>query len=237
MPDEHKSDMIMRFADKDGQDIDAECALAVSPSDKDFMKGFTAATYDDYSNFFQISKFSFGFDVKDEAQSKQGVGDAKGLKNATQNAFSARVQGEFASWRSATEADAKNISFQLEFETFQFERLIDSASPIFFQNCCDSVSFKEAVLVKRLSRGGDVASMNEERSIPEGFIRMEFKDVLITGLSWDDGAMTTEKCEFICRDFTLKYRPQLMSGAWGPISEAHWNYIVDSKIKEETPSK
>jgi type VI protein secretion system component Hcp len=221
MPDQHKSDIVMRFVLKSGDDVDAECALEKSKSDTEYMDGFVPQTYDSYSNFFQLSKFNFGFEVSDEGKSKTKVGSTQSNSTQTERAkISGGVQGEFASWRSADEEQAKKVVFQLDFESFRFERLIDAASPIFFLHCCNSLSFKSATLVKRVSRGGD--------SAPEGFLRIDFQDVLITSLGWDDGDMTTEKCEFICRDFKLKYRQQNAGGSWGASSSASWNFEKDA---------
>ena len=228
MPDEHKSDIVMKFVLKDGSRVDAECALEKSPSDTVFMEGFKPAPYNDYSNFFQISKFDFGFEVSDEAKSKTKVAATQSSAAQTARAkVSGGVMGEFASWRSANEEQAKKIAFQLNFEAFRFERLIDAASPIFFLHCVNSLSFQSAAMVKRVSVGND-------RS-PEGFLRIDFQDVLITSLSWDDGDMTTEKCEFICRDFQLMYRQQLASGAWGATRSAGWNFERDSLPPNDEP--
>lgn len=220
MPDQHKSDIVMKFVMKDGSDIDCECALDKSSGDK-FMDEFVPQTYDSYSNFFQLLKFNFGFEVKDEGQSKTKVASTQsGATQANRSNVVGGVTGEFASWRSADEEQAKKVVFQLDFEAFRFERLIDAASPIFFLNCVNSTSFQKAILVKRLARDADTPA--------EGFLRIEFKDVLITSLSWDDGDMTTEKCEFICRDFKLTYRQQKAGGDWGPSASTTWNFEKDA---------
>ena len=223
MPDEHKTDLVMKFATKDG-DVDAECALDKNADDT-FMKDFSPATYDSFSNFFELSKFSFGFEVRDKAESKQGPGVQAGghggkQSSNTQGSLSA-VQGDFASWRALTDTEAlaedQSKKLQLQFESFRFDRLIDSASPIFFQYCVDSKSFASAVMVKRVQVGGDATSPTM------GYIRMEFKDVLITSVSWDDGDMTTEKCEFICREYVLRYRRQKPDGSLEKeVSQVTW---------------
>lgn len=214
MPDQHKSDIVMLFVQEGNQPVYAECALDKDPEDT-FMAGFKPQTYDNYSNFFQVTKFHFGVEVKDEDKTKSTLQSGNvGAAGLGKKRFG-RVEGEFASWRSANDKQAPKVTYPLEFEQFSFERLIDAASPIFFEYCCNSTSFPSASLVKRLSRGNE---------LPQGFLRIDFKDVLITSLSWDDGDMTTEKCEFICRDFDLTYRQHKADGSWGASGNATWNF-------------
>ncbi len=85
---------------------------------------------------------------------------------------------------------------------------------------CFITSFQKAILVKRIAR--------DALTRPEGFLRIEFMDVLITSLNWDDGDMTTEKCEFICRDFYLQYRQQNADGSWSSTASASWNFETDA---------
>ena len=223
MADQQKSDLVMKFLTKENTPVYAECALGKDKNDA-FLTDFNPQTYDSYSDFFEVSKFGFGFEVKDEDDSKSKLsGDKDKGTKYSKKAKSGLVQGEFASWRSATDAQAPNVTYPLELDSFRFERLIDAASPVFFKHCCDSKSFLSATLVKRVSTGGDHG--------PVGFLRIDFKDVLITSLSWDDGDMTTEKCEFICRDFWLRYKQQKADGSLGPMAEAKWNYIKDAISK------
>lgn len=215
MPDQHKSDIVMMFVQKGGQAVYAECALDKSPNDP-FMTDFKPQTYDRYSNFFEVTKFHFGFEVKDEDKSKDTMTSGAPAGAGLGKKRVGRVEGEFASWRSANDQQAPKVIYPLEFEAFTFERLIDAASPVFFEHCCNSTSFPSATMVKRVSTGGNAA--------PEGFLKIEFQDVLITSLSWDDGDMTTEKCEFICRNFALTYRQQKQDGSFGAQSPAQWDY-------------
>lgn len=210
MADDHKTDIVMRFVTKDKQDVNSECALDKEKSD-DFMKGFQPQTYDSYSNFFEVINFSYGFEVKDESDSKKEGGATNGVKEKKDKL----VTGEFVSWRTGTDKQAKEVSLQLEFRSFKFERLIDSASAIFFDHLVKSLSFSSATLVKRVSVGGDQTAL--------GFLRLDFFDVLLTSLDWDDGEMTKEKCEFICKKFTMQYRPQNDDGSLAkPVTQVTW---------------
>lgn len=225
MSDKPKADIVMKFVQSGNSAVYAECALD-KESDDTFMKGFDPQTYDSYSNFFEVVKFSFGVDVQDTDKSKQKMqqsqlGAAKST-GANQTA-TRRIEGEFASWRSAKDDQVRKLEYPIEFKNFSFERVVDAASPIFFSACCSSTTFPSATLVKRVSRGGNRR--------PEGFLRIDFKEVLIVSLSWDDGDMTTEKCEFICRHFDLTYRQQNANGSFSATVPASWDYLEDARPK------
>ena len=96
----------------------------------------------------------------------------------------------------------------MEFNAFSFTRLLDAASMPFFNCCCNSVSFKSAALVKRLS----VGVVGDNRMRPMGFLRFDFRDVLLTGVNWDDGDLVSESCTFICRAMRVRYKQQDVKG-------------------------
>jgi type VI protein secretion system component Hcp len=216
MSDQSKTDMVMKFTLKSGKDVNAECALDIDAGDT-FMEGFTPATYQDYSNFFEVLDFDLGMAVKEDDENVSTLSQPH--RSAAGNGQASRVAGQFARWRSATDDDIKRgkIKYPVEFDKFSFSRLIDSASPIFFQYCCNSTSFKSAVLVKRVSQGISRPAL--------GYLRFEFQDVLIIGVNWDDGDVVKESCTFICKDLVVKYKPQQAKGTLDPkgVAPAHWN--------------
>ncbi len=199
------TDLVMKFS-LNGQAVWAESMLDVPPSDR-LMKDFRpAADAKKYSNFFEVSSFDMGLALK---EADNPVANGKEAAPAKKTAF--------ARWRSAAPNEYKSIFYPLEFESFSFSRIVDAASPIFFQACCTSQSFDSAVLVKRLSQGG-----GKDRPTM-AYLRIEFTKVLITGLSWDDGELVKEKCDFICQGMKLTYKQQGADGLIGTSStEATW---------------
>jgi type VI protein secretion system component Hcp len=198
-----KTDLIMKFV-LERNDVEAESNLDVSPDDtlmKDFEKG---TDYDDYTNFFEIDTFSMSMQLHGDDQSASTLHQHAQSKQPSAQPAS----GQFARWKSASRDEYKNMRFPLEFEKFTFERVIDSASPVFFQCCCTSRTFDRAVLVKRVSQG-------ESGSVQRpalGYLRIDFSKVLITGIGWDDGDLVKEQCEFICQKMVITYRRQDVSG-------------------------
>lgn len=206
-----KSDMVMRFT-LDGRPVWAECSLDVAPGDS-MMEGFQQSSYDSYSNFFEITDFEFGIALSDQDESVSALGQhaKQGHQHARPpaGAAPAAAKGKFVRWRSAKEDEYRKIKYPLEFDKFTFTRAIDGASPIFFQACCNTQSFTSAALVKRVSEG----DRGQGSGPAVGFLRIDFKDVLITGVDWDDGEVIREKCTFICKAMRLQYRQQSPGGS------------------------
>lgn len=201
---QNATDLVMKFV-LNAQPVWAECALEVAPNDtlmRDFLKN---TDYDNYSNFFEVTNFDFSIALKESDQSNNVVGQQARNQQQQPRAGS---NNAFARWRSATNAEYKSIYYPLEFDQFNFKRVIDSASPIFFQCCCESRTFDSAVLVKRIARG----DIGGKRNPSIGYLRIDFKKVLITGVNWDDGDLVTESCDFICQGMKVTYRRQKDDG-------------------------
>ncbi len=257
--DDTKADILMMFVLADGGAVSGESALGLAPGDT-FMNGFQAADYDDYSNFFEVTNFSFSIKVEPQEQgvgvlSKPAVHGARAAHAAhgapASGAPAAGASNDpFDRWRSAKDSDLRNISYPVLFDTFSFERIIDAASPVFFAQCANQISFRSATLVKRLSAsstagGGQLAVLarsvqalragrrggsTETQSV--GYLRIDFKDVMLTSLSWNDGDMVTESCEFTCSHMDVQYRQQNMdSSLSGTVSRAEWDRLKNGKPK------
>jgi len=91
-------------------------------------------------------------------------------------------------------------------EPFSFTRMIDRASPLLFENCANSISFASATLVKRKVTGQTLAL--------QAFLRMDFKDVLIVGISWDDGDILKEKCNSFAAASPCNIAAKLRTERW-----------------------
>jgi type VI protein secretion system component Hcp len=201
MVDTPKTDTVMKFELK-GKPVFSECTLDVAKNDT-LMEGFRAAqpgVRTSYSNFFEVYDFDFDMSIK-EGDVKEKPAEGLG-------------SGPFARWRSTVGDEYKKIKYKMEFDKFSFKRTVDRASPIFFANCCSSITFDSATLVKRLAQGGDRA--------PAGILRIDFEKVLLIGLDWSDDDLIKESCDFICQKVKITIRQQQTSGT---ISSAQ-EYVV-----------
>jgi type VI protein secretion system component Hcp len=210
--EQNKTDLVMKVI-LQGSPVLAESNLDIIKGDLLMTDFHTGLNYDYYSEFFEVSSFEMGLSLKEDDESKSTLNPH--AKVGTDKKTSA--VGQFPAWRSATGDEYKTIKFRPQVDRFSFKRVIDSASPIFFEACCTSRTFDSAVLVKRISQG-DQAGVAPS----VGYLRIDFTKVLIVGVSWDDGDVVTEQCEFICQDLKISYRPQRQSGIFGSIMTANW---------------
>jgi type VI protein secretion system component Hcp len=241
--DESSFDIAMKFVAKGGATVWAESTLQKAPKDP-FMGDFDPiSSYQDYSNFFEVQSFDFAMNVEPEDAAsgnlKRGVGGghavgpvALPVHPGTNGASGAKgVAGTkagdpFQRWRSATEDEARRIKFRLNFDSFRFTRVIDGASPIFFQYCSRQMPFESAAIVKRVATG----LTGGTQRLSEAFMRIDFEDVLLKSIKWSDGELVTETCEFVCSTLKFQYRQQKYGGDLGaPISPAVWNRKTDSQ--------
>ncbi len=224
MSDAPKYDLIMKFVLKvpgsgspgqAGRAVYAESALDVTKGDK-LMDGFDAASYDFYSNFFEVTNFDFSVAVKPQDDSVGAMSQAGPVTAGPAPA----AKDQFSRWRSAKEDEYMNIKkYPIDFDTFSFSRTIDSASPIFFQNCCNQESFFSASLVKRVAATDSVKNM----SAPRAYLRFDFADVLLTSFSWSDGDLVTESCTFICKKLTIRYARQKQDNTLLEPMQVEWD--------------
>jgi type VI protein secretion system component Hcp len=223
-----KTDILMMFVDRDGGTIWAESTLDVFKGDP-LVKGFNAIDdYNDYSNFFEISSFNFSMALNPTDQGTSTLTQA----STAMGSASPVAQDQFSSWRSANKYD-KPIPYPVEFDTFSFTRVIDAASPIFFHHCTHQHSFRHASLVKRVAVGS--AGGKSQQSV--GYMRIDFRDVLLTGINWDDGDLVTESVTFICKAMRIRYAKQKDSGGveTSPV-EVTWDEAKDGSANSSGAS-
>ena len=224
MSDKVTYDIVMLFQDKDGNPVLAESALGVLKEDR-FMDGFNPIgdrNYDEYSNFFEVKTFNFKLSVKPDDQEVGALAGRGGAADAKHVSYPGRAPAagdQFSRWRSAKDNEYKDISFPILFDEFTFTRIIDGASPIFFSSCLNQKDFKKAILVRRVATGlrGGAERMGA------GFLRLEFEDIRLISIDWDDGELVEETVTFICKDFRVKYRQQQADSKLLKASESHWN--------------
>jgi type VI protein secretion system component Hcp len=230
MTDQTSSDLLMRFINgpKYEPTVWAESMLDIWEGDKKgFLEGFTPASkLEDYSNFFEISSFGISLAAKPQDQ-PQGHDNKKAGVGGTPRA----AGDEWSSfYRWATQrSNTGPPKIRVDFDRFNFSRIIDRASMTFFQQCCNQDSFEKAILVKRVSTG--LQGGDKRQSM--GYLKFVFFHVLLVSFGWDDGDLITENCEFICKKMTLDYKQQDADGSLGAaVSQLIWDQRTDDRIKK-----
>ncbi len=235
MADDSKFDIAMLFV-LNGDTVSGESAMNINPYDKLMEDFYPIDDYKFYSNFFEVQTFDFTMVVKPDEENvgsltKPGAAHpAKTHPGAQPAAGAKEEQSLFDRWRSASDSEYKKIHFPMAFDSFSFTRVIDGASPIFFQACANQLTFDSAALVKRVATG--------ERSGVEvtalAFMRMDFQDVMLKSVKWQDGDLVTETCTFTCKKMQYRHRQQDDSGILrAPSSPATWDRDRDAQAKKQ----
>ncbi len=198
------TDILMRLVPVGSHSaLAADANTSIDPTTDKLLTGFKTG------EFFELDDYELGIELNDFDSTQQGARDT-----------SHAAGGRFAAWRrpSTPFDQIKKLRYAAEFEPFWFTRRIDRASPILFQACCNSIPFASASVVRRRATGQTVAM--------QGFLRLDFTDVLLIGISIEDGEPPKEKCGFICRGLKMQYLPQASDGSLGAAQSAEWTQPV-----------
>ena len=200
MADGSKTDIVMMLW-LNNRPLEAECGLSIAPNDP-LMTDFK----NNPGHFFELTDFDFNLKLDGADKTAE---DQEGSPSAAAGM-------DFSRWYQYGPRDPAKTVYPVKFSSGGFERGIDCASPAIFQCCCEKTAFNKAIIVKRLSTGDDAGGPAH----PTGYLKLEFRDVLITSVSWSDGEMVVEKCEFDCQEVTATYRKQAVHGAIGADGES-----------------
>lgn len=201
--DDDTTDLLMMLKLK-GRAVEAECQTTIDAADlreDKLLEGFEAG------RFFEVTDFSFKVGIAD---------DAKELESGATTGKKKEQKSTFARFRSA---DAQRLrvggfGYPVDVKPIKFKRSMDQTSLVLFRNCCDRVRFDSATLVKRRPSGS--------RYSGEVYLRLDFTDVLIIGLDWEDEHAMEESCRFVYRKVEFRYRPQRPDGSLGAPVPGSW---------------
>lgn len=247
MAEEIATDLLMQFV-LEGNPVWAESVLAINPDDE-LMTEFTQDDYKNYSNYFEVLGFDFNMKLEDadtkkrkaakKAAKGQGQGQGQGghgghVPHSGQGNHGNHQGGQagpeeaglsFESWRAASGTEYESIIYPFEFGHCSFSRLIDAATPAFFDACCKSKTFSKAILVKRVAMPDMIKpGTAADRKTPQfAYLKVTFKEVLITSLTWDDGEVVKEDCEFICKGLEISYKREYKPGRLLATDHFKWN--------------
>jgi type VI protein secretion system component Hcp len=218
MDDNSPTDVLMTFVQANDSPLPCEDTSEVDTSDP-MMKGFTPARNGTPGSFFEVQQFTFGLNLKEDDQSGGAINQTStqsgGGGAPTSSVAAAGPAGVFSKWYGVKDPQQRaKIHYPAQMDPFQFTRLMDSASPILFQNCCNSVSFKSASLVKRKVSGNSNAL--------QAYLRFDFDDVLVISVDWDNGQAILESVEFIFCGMKVRHRRQKFDGSADITGSADW---------------
>lgn len=220
MADKESNDVLMTFIDSNNRGVAAECTSKWDKKDTDMMEGFQDG------RFFEVDDFDFGVSLGDSEDGGSEGGRSSSSGNLGENSLHSppgrdgapqnaeKKKAASSSKKFAKYVEGGNIEFKPEIKEVTITKQADISSVRFFQSCLHYGKFKRAILVKRKFTGS--------YDFHEAFLRLEFKEPLITGIDWDEGEIVKEKIKFICRGITVAYRPQNQGGTLGDARSASW---------------
>jgi type VI protein secretion system component Hcp len=228
MPDKESIDVLMTFIDSNGRGVAAECTSKWDKEDTDMMEGFQDG------KFFEVDDFDFGISLgaSEDGGSEGGLPSSGNLggnslhappdRNGAPTSQNAEKEAEKKKATSSSKKFEKyieggDIQFKPEIKEVTITRQADTSSIRFFQSCLHYGKFQRAILVKRKFTG--------RRDFHEAFLRLEFKEPLITGIDWDDGENIKEKLKFICRGIVAAYRQQKADGTLKAAQQTSWDHL------------
>jgi type VI protein secretion system component Hcp len=222
MADKKSSDVLMTFIDSNNRGVAAECTSKWDKKDTDMMEGFQDG------KFFEVDDFDFGVSLGDSEDGGSEGGGSSSWGNLGENSLHPPPGGAPTSQNAEKKKPTGNskkfakyidgkIEFKPEIKEVTITRQLDISSVRFFQSCLHYGKFKRAILVKRKFTG--------TYDFHEAFLRLEFKEPLITGIDWDEGEIVKEKLKFICRGIVAAYRPQKDDGTLQAAEQTSWDYL------------
>jgi type VI protein secretion system component Hcp len=114
-----------------------------------------------------------------------------------------------------------------DLEPIAITKRMDLSSPTLFDCMRNSFKFHSASIIRRKAIGG---------ALLRSYLRIDFGDVMLTELNWDDDDVIKETFKFVCRSASVRYAietPSTDAGRKGaavltPLEEVHWRLLDPS---------
>lgn len=117
-----------------------------------------------------------------------------------------------------------NAAYPSDLEPVSVSKRMDASSTTLFNCCKTSLKFTSATILKRRAVGG---------AMLRGFLRLDFYDVMLTELNWDDDEVIRESFKFVCRRAVVQYAMETGSrsqfnpeaAVLKPMPAVEWNVL------------
>jgi type VI protein secretion system component Hcp len=224
MSNKDSIDVLMTFIVSGTNAVAAESSTILDKAEHhDMIEGFTPG------NVFEVDDFTFSANLT-SAEDRSGADNASWSGGQEDNFIHARggPQSHMATPNAARKAAGSSgssnlfakyiasgdIHFNVEIPEVTITKQVESSSIPFLKACVQFSKFERAILIKRKFTG---------KNFHEAFLRLEFKEPLITGVEWDEGEIIREKLKFVCRGITAMYRRQDSHGNLGSPLQTTWS--------------
>jgi type VI protein secretion system component Hcp len=193
------SELYMKFVDRDNKPVKGESTAALGPGGtvpNPLALGFRPG------QMFEIESFSLT------------AGDSATSSDYAKQMIKLGMDPRALEDQMKASGKSNQIAAS-PIQPVSFTRQIDAASAALIQNLASTnQGFQSASVIKRKAAGTGASG--------EVYFRIDFDEVLITDIGWDSGDEVSEKCSFICRGITVRYRRQNDDGTLGPVVYGKW---------------
>lgn len=229
MPDQNSTDLLMAFQDDQGNWMSGEGTTVFDATDA-MMANFVAGS------IFEVEEFTFSSGIEDDAGSEaeeesdtEGALDnemhSKGSTERKKGGKSGKSKKKIKKFKRFVEngppqAGELPLGYDVHLEEITIERQMDKASMPLLGLCLNQKVLTTIVLVKRKFTG--------RQAFHEAFLRLEFKQPLITSVEWKEGEVIKETLKFVYRGIVASYKPQKPDGSLGDAIPTSFDYDTAS---------
>ena len=222
------TEIMMQFIGTDGIAIKAECETVINENDllainptAGYANGFMRGRY------FLVDSFRMGMTLSDSetankepppqpVEPKPQLRTPPTMKRVEDVPYTQRggkagpvppttnSEGSFMRWRTAKLWNKKTDGeqpYNARMDDFSFTRRMDIASTKLFYHWHRQLTFPFASIVKRKSAPVGYAETPQNVS----YVRIDFKDLQISGLQWSDDDVVEESCTFRAKKLRVQY--------------------------------
>jgi type VI protein secretion system component Hcp len=213
---EDARDILMRIEKTPMDFIESECRAVIEANPKVGVKdplanGFTHQSLGGgrKTNYFSIDDFTFPVGLIDtdggNPQSKQQQAQMGQMQEhlAKMQEMMTKMGGEKGSSQKKSSEFTAFMNkgrgaptYPADLEQMSVTKKMDVSSTKIFDLCNKSTTVYGACILKRKAIG--------DNSL-RGYLRIDFRQLLITDLNWDDGDVIKEDFKFVCRAATVTY--------------------------------
>ncbi|HKM64968.1 MAG TPA: type VI secretion system tube protein Hcp [Acidisphaera sp.] len=200
---EDARDILMKLEITEGNCVDAECSAVIEASPTLGVKDALADGFEHQSlvggaqvNYFAIDDFTFPVGLKPDSEPDK-LAEALNKHLASQGKDKVPTKSEFTRFMEGGHAGISGKqSYPANLDQMSIIKKLDVSSTGIFRLCKESKTLFGASILKRKAIGGDSL---------RGYLRIDFFEVLITDLGWDNADVVKEDFKFVCRKATVRY--------------------------------
>ena len=197
---EDNRDILMKLEMTKGSYVPAECSAVLDSDDPlatDFKGTGTTGSLV-VGNYFAIEEFSFDIGLADREKKPASVTPEQ-MQEHMKNMQKAMAAGKTFEAKEGSYKDFMKTgrgSYPADLQAVSITKSMDRSSTTLFEKVQDSFKFVSATILRRKAIGADTL---------RGYLRIDFTDVMLTELNWEDDEVVKETFKFVCRGATIKY--------------------------------